>query len=143
MMRIRIEKHIATGSAVVLLLSVGALVSPALAQSGGDYDLSWSTIDGGGGTSSGGDYVLSGTIGQSDAGQMTTYDYHLSGGFWFGPGDMVDLDDLVNFVSQWLESGDVEANLNWDGNPENNVDLDDFSIFASYWLCYCSDDWPL
>jgi hypothetical protein len=33
-----------------------------LGQSGGDYALTWSTIDGGGGMSSGGPYVLTGTI---------------------------------------------------------------------------------
>lgn len=37
----------------------------------GDYAISWSTIDGGGGESSGGPYVLMGTIGQPDAGAMS------------------------------------------------------------------------
>ena len=41
-----------------------------LAMSGGDYEISWSTIDGGGGRSTGGDYALTGTIGQPDAGEM-------------------------------------------------------------------------
>jgi hypothetical protein len=69
-------------------LVAGLLVSHALAQSGGGYDLSWSTIDGGGGTSSdiGGIYSLAGTIGQPDAGSHgdvgDTYD--LDGGFWAG-----------------------------------------------------------
>lgn len=57
----------------------------AVAQTGGDYDLTWSTIDGGGETfSTGGDYELGGTIGQPDAGAMTGGDYALTGGFWFG-----------------------------------------------------------
>ena len=71
-----------------LLLAVGVflLLTPvALAQSGGPYDLSWSTIDGGGATfSSGGDYTLGGTIGQPDAGLLTGGDYTLGGGFWGG-----------------------------------------------------------
>jgi hypothetical protein len=55
----------------------------ASAQSGGPYDLSWYTIDGGGGTSSGGSYTLSGTIGQPDAGgPMVGGSYSLTGGFW-------------------------------------------------------------
>jgi hypothetical protein len=61
------------------------LASAALAQSGGGYDLSWSTVDGGGGTqSSGGGYSLGGTAGQPDAGLLTGGDYTLAGGFWPG-----------------------------------------------------------
>jgi hypothetical protein len=51
------------------------------AQSGGSYDLEWSTIDSGGGTSSGGRYSLTGVIGQPDAGQLTGGDFTLEGGF--------------------------------------------------------------
>lgn len=48
------------------LLVVALLLLPALAQaqSGGGYDLFWSTVDGGGYTfSTGGGYSLGGTIG--------------------------------------------------------------------------------
>jgi hypothetical protein len=55
---------------------------PANAQSGGGYDLSWHTIDGGGGTSTGGVYSVSGTIGQPDASTMSGGNYTLQGGFW-------------------------------------------------------------
>ncbi len=65
----------------LLVLALGASV--AQAQSGGPYDLSWSTIDGGGGTSSGGVYSLSGTAGQPDAGVHTGGAYALQGGFWY------------------------------------------------------------
>ena len=59
------------------------------AQSGGGYDLTWSTIDGGGGASSGGAssggaYSLGGTVGQPDAGAMAGGAYSLVGGFWSG-----------------------------------------------------------
>jgi len=58
---------------------------PALAQSGGGYDLSWSTVDGGGYTfSTGGGYSLGGTAGQPDAGLVTGGVYALGGGFWGG-----------------------------------------------------------
>lgn len=67
---------------VVLALILTA--SPALAQSGGDYDLSWSTVDGGGGESAGGDFRLSSTAGQPDAGAMSGGPYRLGGGFWGG-----------------------------------------------------------
>jgi len=59
------------------------LSSNAQAQSGGGYDLSWSTIDGGATFSSGGSYSLGGTIGQADAEAMLSGgSYTLSGGFW-------------------------------------------------------------
>ncbi len=70
-----------------LLLALAVLVVPALvlAQSGGGYDLSWSTIDGGGATfSTGGPYALGGTIGQPDAGTLSGGPYTLAGGFWAG-----------------------------------------------------------
>lgn len=72
----------------------------ASAQTGGGYDLTWSTIDSGGGTVSGGSYTLSGTVGQADAVQLTGGTYALDGGFWSGSesactcqlfGDLVDV----------------------------------------------------
>jgi hypothetical protein len=68
--------------AVVLAALLGAAVL-VYAQVGGGYDLSWNTVDGGGGTfSAGGIYTLGGTIGQPDAGQMSGGVYGLTGGFW-------------------------------------------------------------
>jgi hypothetical protein len=61
------------------------LASVALAHSGGGYDLSWNTVDGGGYTfSAGGDYTLGGTIGQPDAGELSGGGYVLCSGFWRG-----------------------------------------------------------
>jgi hypothetical protein len=81
--------------AVLVALALLALASSALAQSGGPYTLSWSTVDGGGGTSTGGPYALAGTIGQPDAGPLAGGNYTLSGGFWSGgvaaPGQSVYL----------------------------------------------------
>jgi len=68
---------------LAVLLSLPASV--ALAQSGGGYDLTWNTIDGGGYTfSEGGGYSLGGTVGQPDAGALSSGGYNLSGGFWPG-----------------------------------------------------------
>ncbi len=94
-MKTVIGKIIATNGCIRLirkpcLLFVAAcllllLSSVVLAQSGGGYDLSWSTVDGGGGTfSTGGDYSLGGTIGQPDVGVLSGGDYTLTGGFWYG-----------------------------------------------------------
>lgn len=54
--------------------------------SDGGYDLSWYTIDNGGGdlTSAGNQYILNGTIGQTDISVLTGGNYSLSGGFWSG-----------------------------------------------------------
>ena len=51
-------------------------------QAGGSYNLSWSTVDGGGSTSTGGVFSVSGTIGQPDAGFLNGGNYTLVGGFW-------------------------------------------------------------
>lgn len=79
----RLRGWAAYGLAVLVLLAlVGAI---AVAQSGGGYDLSWNTIDGGGQTFSvAGSYALGGTIGQPDAGVLSGGNYSLSGGFWAG-----------------------------------------------------------
>lgn len=64
---------------VVCLLLLGA---PVLAQSGGVYDLTWSTADSSGGASStGGVYAVVGTIGQPEAGLVSGGDFSVGGGF--------------------------------------------------------------
>ena len=72
---------------LVLFLVAGCLLSAGVtqAQSGGGYDLTWSSVDGGGAMwSTGGTYTLGGTAGQPDAGLLTSGDYALAGGFWGG-----------------------------------------------------------
>ena len=67
----------------LLLLLCG--IAAVHAQSGGGYDLTWSTVDGGGATfSTGGSYELGGTLGQPDAGTLGGSSYTLVGGFWGG-----------------------------------------------------------
>lgn len=66
--------------ALVAVLALGA--SAVWAQAGGGFDLSWNTVDGGGGTSTGGAYSVSGTAGQPDAGTLAGGTYTLEGGFW-------------------------------------------------------------
>ncbi len=73
---------IAVALALVAVASGVALVS---AQTGGGYNLTWSTMDGGGYMfSTGGGYSLGGTMGQPDAGIMSGGGYTLAGGFWGG-----------------------------------------------------------
>ena len=68
----------------VLLVLVGSIAA-VHAQSGGGYDLTWNSVDGGGATfSSGGGYTLGGTAGQPDAATWSGGGYTLNGGFWGG-----------------------------------------------------------
>ncbi len=126
---------------LLAILALSIVGGGALGQTGGDYELTWSTIDGGGGMSSGGDYVLMGTIGQPDAGRvMEGGEFTLNGGFWAGSfGCVVNLTDLALFCSQWLDTG---IGLAADLDESLNVDLIDFSIFALWWLEVCPGDWP-
>ncbi len=72
--------------AVALLL--GAATGAAVhAQSGGGYDLTWWTVDGGGEAVEGGGMTLRGTAGQPEAGPaLSGGGYTLVGGFWPGGG---------------------------------------------------------
>lgn len=67
------------------LLLVLALAGPMFGQAGGDHDLSWNVIGGGGGESynRSGPHWLQGTIGQPGASPaMAGGTYSLTGGFW-------------------------------------------------------------
>jgi len=130
-----------------------SLVSPTFAQSGGPYELSWSTIDGGGGTSAGGSYTLAGTIGQPDAASGSGGKYELLGGFWLEsfqylpigdfcgppgspePDGYVDYWDLLYFAQRWHSS---PSDTNWDprcdlDKEDNYVDYWDLLVFAQNW----------
>ena len=71
---------------VISHVALGILTSTALLMAAGppEYEITRSTIDGGGVMrSTGGEFELSGTIGQSDAGVMEGGGFELKGGFWF------------------------------------------------------------
>ena len=128
----------ATQNSFITLLVVCSLIGgPALGQ----YEISWHTIGGGGGTSSGGPYVLTGTIGQPDADWASGGAYELLGGFWpGGPLCVVEFDDFTRLAQLWLNTG---SGLAGDLDGDNDVDFDDLSWVADYWLCYCPAPWPL
>lgn len=68
---------------ILFVVILASLLAPAHAQTGGTYELTWSTIDSGGATfSTGGSYELGGTMGQPDAGNVSGGTYSLGGGFW-------------------------------------------------------------
>jgi len=74
-----------------LLLALAALLlltGAALAQTGNGYDLTWHTVDGGGGTASGGTFTLMGTAGQPEPGPpLTGGGFTLYSGFWPAGGE--------------------------------------------------------
>ena len=74
-------KPIVKKGAIALLVVCLLLILLAWGLTGDDYELSRSTIAGGGGTCSGGDFILTGTIGQPAAGVMTGGDFMLAGGY--------------------------------------------------------------
>jgi hypothetical protein len=129
---------------------------PAFGQSGGSYDLTWSTVDGGGGSSSGGSYAVNGTAGQPDARNqpepMVGGDYSVTGGFWVIPacsaipGDYDgDCDvDQADYRSWEACASGPEVPYTGDcGDTDFDNDLDtdqeDFSVFQG---CYSGKDNP-
>ena len=124
-------------SRLILIIAVLVLASVAY----GDYQIVWSTIDGGGGQSAGGQYTVTGTIAQPDAAYSASGNYELLGGFWpGGPMCLVDFEDFARFAKYWLETG---SNLPGDLNGNGIVDLYDLKEFVLEWLCYCPYGWPL
>ncbi len=83
----------------VLLLAVagGVLAQVDLPLA---FDISWFTIDGGGGASTGGAYSLDGSIGQPDAGSMSGGAYTLQGGFWAGAAGPVMLNIYLPMIKK-------------------------------------------
>lgn len=62
--------------------------SIALSQSGGGFDLSWASVDGGGGSSQSSAFHLVGVAGQADAGVSSGGAFKLSGGYL--PGTIIE-----------------------------------------------------
>jgi hypothetical protein len=79
-------KHKTAIFGVLVLLMIAYVqmgTADVLAQTGGPYDLSWSTTDGGSQSSTGGSYWLGGTAGQLEAGStLVGGAFELTGGFW-------------------------------------------------------------
>jgi len=130
-----IQRLIATA-----VLSAATVV---LAQSGGGYDLTWSTIDGGGAMfSSGGGFELGGTIGQPHAQVapvMIGGTFELTGGFWpvanvcYCLGDLNadgkrDGRDIQQFLNCVLAGGNCSCA---DVDQAGGVNLNDVSAFVS------------
>ena len=80
-------KQISITILLSLLIAIAFLFSLSTAQAdpGGNYDLTWRTVDGGGVTfAKSNGYSLGGTVGQPDASVWRGDGYALAGGFWGG-----------------------------------------------------------
>jgi len=121
--------------------AVAAMLVPLGALYAADFELTRSTIDGGGAMrSTGGSFELSGTIGQPDAGVMSNGPFELTGGFWFAvkPGDcnedgVVGRGDHPALRDCWTGPnatvGIECACFDLDGN--GRIDLADFAEFQT------------
>ncbi len=67
------------------LLLIISLAQSVAAQTGGDYAITWFSINGGAGAGAGDDYALNGVAGQPHAGPMLSGgEYALIGDLWPG-----------------------------------------------------------
>ena len=117
----------------------------ALAQTGGPYTLTWSTIDGGGATqpSTGGPYTVAGTIGQPDAGPPVIGGvYGCVDGFWntsigacpadFNGSGTVTVQDIFDFLAAWFASTPSA-----DFNHSGTISVQDIFDFLAAWFAGC------
>jgi hypothetical protein len=108
----RVEACIVVLALAPLVVTLPGIAPPVRAQTGGGYDLSHNTIDGGGATfSSGGGYLLGGTIGQPDAGVLR------GGGFLDVPRAGADSHFDANQYRAADTNGHADADPNVHGNP--------------------------
>jgi hypothetical protein len=123
-------------AAVAAACLVGAGAS---ALAGPPFDLSWHSIDTGGGTCSGGGFTLVASVGQPDAGMMTGGGYTLAGGFLAGsttpcPADTdgdgeVGVNDLLDVLAAWGSCAGCPADVNGD----DAVDVADLLAVLAGW----------
>ena len=127
---------------------VAALLAIAAAQAWAqEYQISRSTIDGGGVMfSTGDDFELSGTIGQPDAGVMLSPDgvFELTGGFWFeeppddcnsdGRVDLIDYEDFDGCLAGPGGESPLPECSCFDLDGDDDVDLSDVATFQSEFM---------
>lgn len=135
---------------VVAAIVTVALTGLAQSASAQPFDISWYTIDAGGGTSSAGGFELSGTIGQHDPGVMSGGQYTLTGGFWSGAGEafcypdcdtstgkgVLDIFDFLCFQSSFVtgESYACDCDIT---TGAGTCDIFDFLCFQSSFVASC------
>ena len=138
----KLSTTLSIGIGVLIMIAISAaaqLVAP------GPIDLTWSTIDSGGGTSSGGTFTMSATIGQPEAGAtMSGGAFTMAGGFWPGVtlpcagdvtgGGVVNIDDLVMVITGWGACpSPCPPQCPADANNDCLVNIDDLVLVITKW----------
>ena len=131
------------GGSVFMLIAVSAFAQLAAP---GPFDLSWYTIDGGGGRSSGGTFTIDATIGQPDAGNtMSGGTFVMTGGFWLGTskapcpadingGGVVNIDDLLAVINGWgMCPPPCPPSCAADTNDDCFINIDDLLSVINGW----------
>jgi hypothetical protein len=129
---------------VLLLVAFVWLGFSLSALADGPYEITWYTIDGGGGTSTGGLYTLTGTIGQPDVAWSIGGLYDLLGGFWPGAplheytGLHYDQRRDVGVPDRWCANVDPrqchgDADGKSQGKREYWVSTNDLDILIAAW----------
>ncbi len=133
------------------LICITAVLAEKLGP--GTFDLSWNTVDGGGGKSTGGAFDVTGTIGQPDASAvpMTGGAFSLTGGFWPGaspviiptcPADiapqpngdgLVNVSDLLAVINNWGPCPAPPALCSADITHDGNVSVNDLLAVINSW----------
>ncbi len=120
-------------------------VTPTPPPDGEGYDLSWFTVDDGGGESSGGEYTLTDTLGQHDAEVHGGGDYTLQGGFQLcavlhdldGDG-VVTIEDVLFVASRWrMTDTDPDWDPRYDLNGDGIITVVDIMLVVAQWACGC------
>jgi hypothetical protein len=127
--------HYACSVVVLLLL---AAVPSSRAQTGEGFDLTWSTLDGGGGVVAGSGFALSSGVGTYDAGVSVGSGYELNGGFLSvataeGGGcvgdcssdEQVTVDELVTMVNIALGTAGIAQCPAGDSSGEGLITVDE------------------
>ena len=134
-----------TLSTLLVLITTAVIANT---YSGPSYDLSWHSIDSGGGRSTGGAYELTVTIGQHDAsGEMLGGAYTLRGGFMTLPAAIpcladsdnsgaVNVTDLLALLGAWGVCSVPPAGCPSDINTDGLVNVTDLLALLGAWgLC--------
>ena len=133
------------GILVAIILIFALAITAAIAMSDATYDLSWWTVNAGGGTTASGKYSLSGTAGQYDAGVLSGGKYDLGGGYWATGGEKYAFVPIL--FSAYCNG--FRGPREWEGNtratsPSNNsgVDANGPLCFSRKYIGNPDDDYP-
>ena len=114
---------------LALLCAWAASAGTAAAQ---NFNIDWSTIDGGGGTSTGGVYSVSGTLGQPDAGgPLTNGQYSVTGGFWALPTAVPVIGAPTLTIAP---AAPGQATISWTPNTPGFVLQETLSLSPTNWV---------